>query len=134
MEITVAPQVEEWGSGIELFQAYMEGKRYSRSAVITSFDKRSTLIEPTFIYGGDAFGINPPRVASFYGQFIEALLASAPVRAVEGVLPPGFIKIALEPPVSVDAVARAAIVGVLKKDAPAVLDTYDSIREAAELL
>ena len=41
----------------------------------------------------------------------------------------GFIKIALEPPVSVDAVAKAAVAGALGKAQP-ILDTYDKINEA----
>lgn len=88
------------------------------------------LIEPTFIYGGGSFEVNPPRVPTFYGKFIDGLLSSSPFRAVDRVLSPGFLKIALQPPVSVDAVAAAAVAGALGKTQP-ILDSYDTIKEAA---
>lgn len=99
-----------------------------------SFGDRAVLIEPTFIYGGGSFELNPPRVASFYGKFVEGLLSSSPIRAIDRVLSPGFIKIALEPPVPVDAVADAAIAGALGVTPDPIIDTYDKIRDAAKLL
>lgn len=128
--ITVAPEVKEFGQDIDFLKGYMKGKEFSRQAVLATFPESCTLIEPTFIYGGDAFGINPPRVAGFYGQLIEGLLASPPIRAVEGILPPGIIKIALEPPVSVDAVVNAAVAGALGRGTN-ILDTHDKIVQAA---
>jgi len=131
--ITVAPEVKEFAKDIDFLQGYMKGKTFSREAVLSNFGDSATLIEPTFIYGGGSFELNPPRVASFYGKFIEGLLSSGPVRAVERILSPGIIKIALEPPVPVEAVASAAVAGALGKADP-ILDTYDKIKKASKLI
>lgn len=108
--IGVAPEVKDFASNIEFLNGYMKGKESSQSMILSSFgNSYSTFIQPTFIYGGDTFNINPPRVASFYGQFIEGLLSSSPIRTIEGILPPGIIKIALEPPISVNDIAKVNI-------------------------
>ena len=130
--ISVAPEVREFAKNIDFLKPYMQGKTFSQDAVVSSFD-RSTLIEPTFIYGGESFNVNPPRVAGFYGEFIEALLSSGPIRAITNIAPEGIIKIALEPPVSVDAVASAAVAGALRKT-DLVLDSYDKIVAASMLI
>jgi nucleoside-diphosphate-sugar epimerase len=131
--ITVAPEVKEFAKDIKFLKGYMEGKSISRETVLELFGDKATLIEPTFIYGGGSFELNPPRVASFYGKFIEGLLSSSPARSVERVLSPGIIKIALKPPVPVEAVANAAIAGALGKTAP-ILDSHDAIKAAAATL
>jgi len=133
--ITVAPEVKEFAKGIDFLKGYMDGKTFSRDAVLKSFGTdKATLIEPTFIYGGGSFELNPPRVASFYGKFIEGILSSSPIRSVDRIMSPGFIKIALEPPVSVEAVADAAVAGALGLTSLPALDTYDKIKEASKLL
>ena len=75
--------------------------------------------------------MNPPRVASFYGEFIETLLSSGLVRGITS-LSSGFVKIALEPPVSVDAVSSAACNAATGKLNTDVLDTYDKIIMASK--
>lgn len=133
--ITVAPEVKEFAKDIDFLKGYMKGKTVSRDAVLANFPETSILIEPTFIYGGGSFEISPPRVAGFYGKIIEGLLSSGPIRAVTGIAPAGIIKIALEPPVPVEAVASAAVAGALGKEgAPSILDTYDEIKQAASLI
>jgi hypothetical protein len=134
--ITVAPEVKAFAKDIDFLKGYMKGKTVSRDAVLANFPgAASTLVEPTFIYGGGSFELNPPRVAGFYGKIIEGLLSSSPVRAVTGIAPAGIIKIALEPPVPVEAVASAAVAGALGKEgAPSILDTYDEIKQAASLV
>lgn len=112
---------------------YSTGKQVSRDAVLSNFGDKGILIEPTFIYGGGSFEVNPPRVPDFYGKFVDGILSSSPIRSIDRVLSPGFIKIALEPPVNVDAVAGAAVAGALGKSSP-VLDSYDKIKEAAALI
>lgn len=131
--ISVAPEVQAFAKDIDFFKGYMSGKMTSQNAVISKF-KQYTLIEPTFIYGGDEFNLNPPRVASFYGSFIEGMLSSEPLRALTNLAPEGFIKVALEPPVPVEAVANAAVAGALGKSNIAVLDTYDKIKATARLV
>ena len=74
--------------------------------------------------------MNPPRVASFYGEFIETLLSSGLVRGITNISS-GFVKIALEPPVSVDSVSAAACNAAIGKLTTEVLDTYDKIIEAS---
>jgi nucleoside-diphosphate-sugar epimerase len=132
--ISVAPEVKEFAKDINFLKGYMAGKTFSQDAVASNFPSgSSTLIEPTFIYGGDEFNVNPPRVAGFYGEFIEALLSSGPIRAVTNIAPDGIVKIALEPPVSVDSVANAAVAGALGKT-QAVLDTHDKIKETGSIV
>lgn len=133
--ITVAPEVKDVAQNIAFLQPYMNGKSFSRQTILSTFpNTSSTLIEPTFIYGGDQFSINPPRVAGFYGSFIENILSSPVVRAVEGAVPPGIVKIALEPPVSADAVANAAVAGALGQLSINILDSHDKINSAASKL
>jgi len=134
--ISVAPEVREFGKGFDFLQSYMQGKAYSEASIQGEFGSSAsyTLIEPTFIYGGDKFALNPPRVASGYGKLIESLLSSAPFRAATDISPEGFIKIALEPPVSASSVAKAAVAGALGKSSVAILDTYDKIIEASKLV
>ena len=131
--ITVAPEVKEFAQGIDFLEGYMAGKSISRQAVLDLFREEAIFIEPTFIYGGGSFELNPPRVASFYGKFIEGLLSSGPIRSVERALAPGIVKIALEPPVPVEAVANAAVAGALGRT-DAILDSYDKIKQAAATL
>lgn len=61
----------------------------------------------SFIYGGDSFGLFPPRVNNGYGSGVEELLSNGIISKVADAAP-GLIKVALRPPVSVDAVAGAA--------------------------
>ncbi|CAN0101301.1 unnamed protein product, partial [Heterosigma akashiwo] len=130
--ISVAPEVRDSVKSVSAFDNYMEGKTLSENAIKTNFADGYTIIAPTFIYGGDKFGINPPRVADGYGRLVEGLLSSGPFRAAASVSP-GFIGVALEPPIKVSAVAGAAVAGALGLSQP-ILDTYDEINEAASKL
>ena len=131
--ISVAPEVREFAKDIDFLKDYMAGKTFSEESIASYFRDSYTFIEPTFIYGGDEFALNPPRVASFYGKFIEGVLSSGPVRALTNVAPEGIIKIALEAPVSVESVASACIASSLAgATSIAVLDTYDKIQAAAK--
>lgn len=129
--ISVAPEVKEFAKGIDFLSEYMKGKTFSQDSVESNFPNGNhVFIEPTFIYGGDSFSVNPPRVASFYGEFIETLLSSGPIRGITNVSS-GFVKIALEPPVSVDSVSAAACKAATGKIKTDVLDTYDKIKNAS---
>jgi uncharacterized protein YbjT (DUF2867 family) len=131
--ITVAPEVKEFARDIDFLKDYMAGKTFSRDAVLAVFGQDAVLIEPTFIYGGGAFELNPPRVAKNYGKFIESILTASPIRNIERALSPGFIKIAFEPPIPVEDVANAAVAGALGKTQH-ILDSYDKIKQASSLL
>lgn len=129
--ISVAPEVRDAANGVSFLEKYMTGKQFSENTIKTNFADGYTLIEPTFIYGGDKFAISPPRVADGYGQIVEGLLSSGPFRAAASISP-GIIGVALEPPVKVSAVAGAAVSGALGLTEH-TLDTYDKINAASSL-
>lgn len=130
--ISVAPEVRESVGNVDFFKNYMQGKALSEDAIKSNFPDSYTIVAPTFIYGGDSFGINPPRVADGYGRLVEGLLSSPPFRAAASVSP-GFIGVALEPPVKVTDVAGACVAGALGKSQH-ILDTYDEIVQTSKLI
>lgn len=130
--IGVAPEVRDSAKGITFLEKYLNGKQFSENTIKSNFPSEYTIIEPTFIYGGDKFGVNPPRVADGYGKLVEGLLSSSPLRTAASISP-GLIKVALEPPVKVGAVAGAAVSGALGLT-QSTLDTYDKINTASNLL
>jgi hypothetical protein len=67
-------------------------------------------VKPSFIYGGNKFGLIPPRVTKEYVSFIEGLLSFGIFTFLADITP-GLIKVALRPPSSVEAVAGACSVG-----------------------
>lgn len=99
----------------EFFKGYFDGKRMAENCALEAVGGDSSLIclvKPTFIYGGDAFGLLPPRVNEEYGSFIEELLSLGVIKFFAN-LSPGLIKVALRPPSSVDAVAEACVSATL---------------------
>lgn len=73
---------------------------------------------------------SPPRVNTGYGSGVEELLSNDLIQKVADKMP-GLIKVALRPPVSVDAVAGAAAAAALGSGAKdAVLDGTIAINEA----
>ena len=130
--IGVAPEVRDSAKGIGFVEKYMAGKSFSEDSIKSNFPGSYTLIEPTFIYGGDKFAVNPPRVADGYGKLVEGVLSSGLFRVAASVSP-GMLGVALEPPVKVGSVAGAAVAGALGLSQP-ILDTYDKINEAAKLI
>jgi len=139
--IGVAPEVRKSAVGVGFLGGYLDGKAFSEETIIDNFSAGKkgmskdgfTLIQPTFIYGGDTFALSPPRVADWYGSKVEGLLSSGLFRTAAGAAP-GIVGIALEPPVKVGAVARAAVAGALGLSDVRALDTYDKINAAAGLL
>ncbi len=71
---------------------YFDGKSRAEQAIAKSFPSAGVLIKPSFIYGGDSFGLTPPRVSDGYGSGIDSLLSSGPIRAIAGISP-GLIKV-----------------------------------------
>ncbi|CAM9257073.1 unnamed protein product [Ectocarpus sp. 4 AP-2014] len=112
------------------FKGYFDGKSRAEEAIAKSFPSTGVLIKPTFIYGGDSFGLTPPRVSDGYGSGIDALLSSSPIRAIAGISP-GLIKVALSPPVSRDNVALACVAGALGRLQGTSFDGADEINAAA---
>ena len=108
------------------------GKEEATNSILSQFGSGSSyFIKPSFIYGGDVFTLNPPRVANFYGQFIDSLLSSMPVRAVASISPP-ILKVALVPPVSVDHIAQATAASALGLVDAGAYDGSDEINAVAK--
>jgi len=113
----VAACEEKWLP--EFFGGYFEGKRMAetaaREAVVDDDDSQQTsclIVRPSFIYGGDSFGLLPPRVNFAYGSGVEELLSLGVFKVLADITP-GLIKVALRPPSSVDAVAAACACAAL---------------------
>eukprot|EP00554_Chaetoceros_debilis_P007147 CAMPEP_0194075824 /NCGR_PEP_ID=MMETSP0149-20130528/2749_1 /TAXON_ID=122233 /ORGANISM="Chaetoceros debilis, Strain MM31A-1" /LENGTH=358 /DNA_ID=CAMNT_0038756409 /DNA_START=68 /DNA_END=1144 /DNA_ORIENTATION=- len=95
----------------EFFKGYFDGKAMAEACALDAVDGDSTkvcLVKPSFIYGGDKFGLIPPRVTSDYGSFIEELLSLGVFNFLADITP-GLIKVALRAPSSVEAVAGACV-------------------------
>ena len=129
------------------FSAYFAGKKLAEQAAADAVNNDATklcVIKPTFIYGGDAFEIPlpgkfvAPRVSAAYGRGVEEVLSLGPIQALADVLP-GLAKVALRPPVSVEAVAAACVnaalgeltTGDATRRAVGTLDGTEAIRAAA---
>eukprot|EP00611_Tribonema_gayanum_P003613 TRINITY_DN1287_c0_g3_i1.p1 TRINITY_DN1287_c0_g3~~TRINITY_DN1287_c0_g3_i1.p1 ORF type:complete len:351 (+),score=111.85 TRINITY_DN1287_c0_g3_i1:936-1988(+) len=110
-------------------KGYFRGKAAAESAVLSTFGANAAVIKPSFIYGGAAFGVAPPRVPQGYGSFVAAALSAPPLRALAGAAP-GIVGVALTPPVSVESVAYACAAAALGR-AGGVVDGTDAINAAA---
>ena len=102
--------VRELSQSIPFLKGYATGKKRAEAKIRETFGPSSDycIVEPTFIYGGDDFGINPPRIASSVGQIADQLLGLYPIQAIADALP-GVLGVALSPPVSRERVASAAV-------------------------
>jgi len=114
------------------FGAYFEGKQTAEEAMAAEFGENACIIKPSFIYGGDDFGLLPPRVSGWYGSFIEELLSQAAFVKGAEVLP-GLLGVALRPPVNVDAVAAACVAHALGECSETELDGTAAINAVAAL-
>ena len=119
------------------FSAYFAGKLQAEQAVADAVGGDATkfcVLRPSFIYGGEAFEVPlpgkfvAPRVSAAYGSAVEEVLSIGAVQALADAAP-GLIKVALRPPVSVDAVARACASAALGE-----LATGDATRRAVGVL
>lgn len=116
----------------EFFGGYFDGKKMAEQCALDAVDGDSSkvcVVKPTFIYGGDAFELIPPRVNKEYGSLIEELLSLGLIKFIADVTP-GLIKVALRPPSSVDAVADACVSAAIAGPALGkVLDGAAAINE-----
>ena len=119
------------------FGAYFAGKRAAEQAAADAVGGDATklcVLRPTFIYGGESFEVPlpgkfvAPRVSAAYGRAVEEVLTLPPIQALADALP-GLAKVALRPPVSVEAVATACA-----KAALGALTTGDATRRAVGTL
>tara|TARA_B110000977_G_scaffold146001_2_gene185204 strand:+ start:8482 stop:9429 length:948 start_codon:yes stop_codon:yes gene_type:complete len=130
--VSVASIVPDVVGGAGVLKGYFEGKEIAESAVTKSFGEKnaSLIVKPSFIYGGDAFGINPPRVTKQYGDILVKLLGAGFVKSIAEKMP-GPIKLTLAEPVSVDDVASACAAGALGKNS-GQCDGTDEIKQCAQ--
>ena len=120
----------------EFFESYFQGKQMAEAAALDAVEGDSTrlcVVRPTFIYGGDSFGLLPPRVTFEYGSGIEELLSLGIFKSLADITP-GLIKVALRPPVSVDSVAAACASAALGSEGAIgkTLDGAASINAATD--
>jgi len=125
--VSATPLVAEAGAGAA-FPGYVKGKQRAEAAA-KAFTGIFTVLQPTFIYGGQEFSATPPRVAAWYGEKIEGLLGSPVIRAAASISP-APLKLALLPPNSVQDVAGAAVAAALGK-VSGVFSGHDAIATAA---
>jgi len=114
------------------FTGYFDGKRQAEEAILEAAGEsgHATIIKPGFVYGGDDFGLFPPRVNSGYGSAVEEILSLSIIQSIANVLP-GLLKVALRPPVSVDAVASACAIASTKTSKVNIVDGTTAINELA---
>jgi hypothetical protein len=119
---------------ISNLQEYGKGKEESERLIQYAFQGgtgvRHCIIRPTFIYGGDKFSFNPPRLPTKIGAIIEALLGLYPIQSLCEILP-DVLGVALEAPVNVETVATAIVNLVIGLEDSNSLDTNEDIIMAA---
>ena len=97
----------------EFMGSYFDGKEAAELAAADAVGPDAvTILKPTFVYGGNSFGINPPRVTADYGAIIDQLLSLPPIQICADLLP-GMVKVALRPPVFVETLAGACAAAAL---------------------
>ena len=128
--VSVASIVSDVVGGANLMTGYFEGKKIAESAVASAFAETDALVvKPSFVYGGDAFSANPPRVTQQYGEVLTKLLGSEFVKGIADKMP-GAIALTLAEPVAVDTLARACAAGAVGA-ADGVADGTDAIQACA---
>lgn len=108
--VSVASIVPDALGGAEsapVMKGYFAGKKMTEDAIANAFDDDDVcLVKPSFIFGGDTFGLNPPRVTQQYGDVLTKILGSGFVKGIAE-KSPGPIALTLAEPVAVDDVAGA---------------------------
>mmetsp|Transcript_26615 Transcript_26615/g.56239 ORF Transcript_26615/g.56239 Transcript_26615/m.56239 type:complete len:483 (+) Transcript_26615:37-1485(+) len=102
------PRVRNVCGIISSLKEYGRGKQESEQLIEETFAQKSCIIKPTFIYGGNDFGLKPPRLPTGLGAIVEAILGLYPVQATSEFLP-DLLGVPLEAPVNVESVAGAAV-------------------------
>ena len=132
--VSVASIVPDALGGAEsapVMAGYFAGKKMTEEAVANAFeDSNVCLVKPSFIFGGDAFSVNPPRVTQQYGDVLVKILGSGFVKSVAE-RSPGPIALTLAEPVAVDDVAGAVCAGVFGRNPRMSCDGTDEIEACA---
>ncbi|XRB00167.1 NAD(P)-bd_dom domain-containing protein [Pycnococcus provasolii] len=130
--VSVASIVKDNVKGLGPLDAYFNGKEAAEASVTSTFADNHAIVRPSFIFGGDQFNLTPPRVPTGYGKGVARLLSSGPIRTIANNTP-GLIKLTLEPPVDVAAVAGAVVKCVVAEEASArVVDGTEDITKLAD--
>ena len=132
--VSVASIVPDVVGGVAM-KGYFEGKTMAEDAIRANYDASEyVIVKPSFIYGGDAFSLTPPRVTKTYGDALAKVLGSGPVKALAAKAP-GPIALTLAEPVSVEDVAGACVAGALgMTGGESVIDGTDAIKACAAKL
>lgn len=93
---------------LSFLKGYAEGKDVAEAALEDLFGENACIIKPSFIYGGEEIGINPPRIPTSLGGLASEILGLYPLQALADELPDA-LALPLAPPISVEVVASAAI-------------------------
>lgn len=130
--VSVASVVPDVVGKTPLMRGYFEGKRDAEACLRENYAEGDYfIVKPSFIYGGDAFSLTPPRVTKTYGDVLAKVLGSGPVKALAAKAP-GPIALTLAEPVSVEDVAGACVAGAMGTySASNVVDGTDDIKKAA---
>jgi len=130
--VSVASAVPDVVGKTPLMRGYFEGKEAAEACLRENYAEGDYfIVKPSFVYGGDAFSLTPPRVTKTYGDVLAKVLGSGPVKALAAKAP-GPIALTLAEPVSVEDVAGACVAGALGTyGASNVVDGTDEIKKAA---
>eukprot|EP00566_Odontella_aurita_P036166 CAMPEP_0113536392 /NCGR_PEP_ID=MMETSP0015_2-20120614/6232_1 /TAXON_ID=2838 /ORGANISM="Odontella" /LENGTH=318 /DNA_ID=CAMNT_0000435745 /DNA_START=103 /DNA_END=1059 /DNA_ORIENTATION=- /assembly_acc=CAM_ASM_000160 len=131
--VSVASAVSDCNVAVPAYfkNGYFRGKQDAEAAIVENFGEEYCFVKPSFIYGGDSFGLFPPRVTDAYGSFIDELLSKELFKFLADLLP-GLLGVVFLPPVSVDAVAKACAGAAIGAITEKVLDGSEEINKAAD--
>jgi hypothetical protein len=123
------PKVRAFSKQLPPLQKYAKGKETSEQIIKECFPESYTIVQPSFMHGGEEFTMTPPRVPAKIGQLAEDILGLYPFQSASESLP-GVFGLMLMAPISRDRVATAAVNGALGL-AQGDLDSRDEILKAA---
>lgn len=126
----IIPSLREYARGKEESEELIQQINIKMDSSTDDRRLQCCIIRPTFIYGGEEFGWNPPRLPTPFGEIVEALLGLYPVQALSEFLP-DILGVALEAPVNVKAVAGSIVNLIVGLDDSTSLDTREDIIMAA---
>ena len=128
---SIVPDALGGADSAPVMAGYFAGKKMTEEAIANAFDDSNVcIVKPSFIFGGDAFSVNPPRVTSQYGDVLVKILGSGFVKSVASKSPKP-IALTLAEPVSVDDVAGAVCSGVFGRNPSMACDGTDEIKACA---
>ena len=128
---SIVPDALGGADSAPVMAGYFAGKKMTEEAVLNAFDDSNVcIVKPSFIFGGDVFSVNPPRVTSQYGDVLVKILGSGFVKSVASKSPKP-IALTLAEPVSVDDVAGAVCSGVFGRNPSMACDGTEEIKACA---